>query len=177
MDQQVAYLRSSGLVAIGSIALAAGFTLSTPSSVRAQAAYGSYIGAGAAFGVSDQNPINEDRNTSAFFGVRYKFLKAPISLRAQVLVGGEGVAVVPTVSYDFPINWQADVYVGAGASIVRGDKTPIGNKGSFVIQPGIDYALPNSNLMLFGNAIISFDGYRSNNGTAASIQAGAGLRF
>lgn len=166
------------IFAFGSGVLAAGFTLMTPSFAQAQAAYGSYLGAGVSFGVSNQNDVlNEDSNNSGFFAVRYKFLRAPISLRTQVLVGGNGVAVVPTVSYDFPLNWQTDAYIAAGASIVRGDKTPIGNKGSFVIQPGIDYALPNTSLSLFTNAIIAFDGYRSNNGTAASIQAGAGLRF
>lgn len=177
MKERVAYLWGKKIFAFGSLAFAAGFTLITPSLANAQAAYGSYLGAGPAFGVTGQDPINEDRNTSAFFAVRYKFLRAPISLRSQVLVGGDGIAVVPTVSYDIPINWQADAYIGAGASIVRGDRTPIGNKGSFVIQPGIDYALPNTNLSLFTNAIISFDGYRSNNGTAVSIQGGAGLRF
>jgi hypothetical protein len=84
---------------------------------------------------------------------------------------------VPTVSYDIPLNWQTDLYLGAGASIISGDKTPVGNRTGFVLQPGIDYALPNSNFSLFGNAIISFGAYESNNGTAASIQAGAGLRF
>ncbi|MDX2228303.1 MAG: hypothetical protein NW220_01605 [Leptolyngbyaceae cyanobacterium bins.349] len=177
MKERKAHFWGSEIFAFGSVALAAGFTLLTPALANAQAAYGSYLGVGAAFGVSNQNAINEDSNTSGFFAVRYKFLRAPVSLRTQVLIGGNGVAVVPTVSYDFPLSWQADAYIAAGASIVRGDKTPIGNKGSFVIQPGIDYALPNTSLSLFTNAIIAFDGYRSNNGTAASIQAGAGLRF
>ncbi|MDX2239129.1 MAG: hypothetical protein NW224_00420 [Leptolyngbyaceae cyanobacterium bins.302] len=178
MKEHQSYSWGREIFAFGSVALAAGFTLITPFDANAQAAYGSYLGAGFAFGVSNQRDVlNEDRNSSGFFAVRYKFLRAPVSLRTQVLIGGNGVAVVPTVSYDFPLNWQTDAYIGAGASIVRGDKTPIGNKGSFVIQPGIDYALPNTSLSLFTNAIISFDGYRSNNGTAASIQAGAGLRF
>ncbi|MBM0743862.1 hypothetical protein JOY44_19935 [Phormidium sp. CLA17] len=164
--------------AIGGVILAAGFFVSTQSPVQAQAAYGSYIGAGAAFGVTNGGGgPSEDYNTSGSFAVRYKFLRAPISLRTQVLVGGNGVAVVPTVSYDIPINWQGDAYIAAGASIVRGDNTPIGNKNSFVIQPGVDYSLPNTSLMLYTNAIVAFDGYKSSNGTAVSIQAGAGLRF
>jgi len=177
MKKRIAYLSKGGLSAIGSLALVAGLVLSSSTAATAQAAYGSYLGAGPAFGVTNGDGLNEDSNTSGFFAVRYKFLKAPISLRTQVLVGGDGIAVVPTVSYDIPINWQADAYIGAGASIVRGDKTPIGNKGSFVIQPGIDYALPNTSMSLFTNAIISFDGYESDNGTAVSIQGGAGLRF
>lgn len=178
LNMQVVTRWKHQLTAIGGIALAAGLFVSTQSPVQAQAAYGSYIGAGVAFGVTNGGGgPNETANTSGFLAVRYKFLRAPVSLRTQVLVGGNGVAVVPTVSYDIPINWQADAYIGAGASIVRGDKTPIGNKNSFVIQPGIDYSLPNTNLMLYTNAIIAFDGYKSNNGTAVSIQAGAGLRF
>jgi hypothetical protein len=165
----------SGLV--GGLAIAAGLSLCHASSAQAQAAYGSYIGASPAFGVTSGEGPNEGANSSGSFAVRYKFLQAPVSIRTQVLVGGRGVAIVPTVSYDIPISWQADAYIGAGASVIRGDKTPVGNKGSFVIQPGIDYALPNSNLMLYGNAIISFGAYESTRGVAASIQAGAGLRF
>lgn len=177
MKKQAHHDWGSEIIALSCISLAAGCTLLTPAIAQAQAAYGSYIGAGVSFGVTNQDVINEDRTTSGFFSVRYKFLRAPVSLRSQVLIGGDGIAVVPSVSYDFPINWQTDAYIAAGASIVQGDKTPIGNKGSFIIQPGIDYALPNTSMSLFTNAIISFDGYRSNNGTAASIQAGAGLRF
>ncbi len=166
------------LAAIGGMALAAGLFVSTQSPVQAQAAYGSYIGAGASFGVTNGGGgSNETANTSGNIAVRYKFLRAPVSLRTQVLVGGNGATVVPTVSYDIPINWQGDAYIGAGASIVRGDRTPIGNKSSFVIQPGIDYSLPNTSLVLYTNAIIAFDGYKSSNSTAVSIQAGAGLRF
>ena len=179
MSKQKAFLWGSRVFALSSVAVAAGLALSSPSPANAQAAYGSYIGAGPAFGVTNGGGVNEDSNTSGLIAVRYKFLRAPVSLRTQVLVGGDGIAVVPTVSYDIPISWQADAYIGAGASIVTGEgnKTPIGNKGSFVIQPGLDYALPNTSLSLFTNAIISFDGYESNNGTAVSIQAGAGLRF
>jgi hypothetical protein len=178
LNMQVVTRWKHQLTAIGGMALAAGLFISTQSPVQAQAAYGSYIGAGVSFGVTNGGGgPNETANASGHFAVRYKFLRAPVSLRTQVLVGGNGVAVVPTISYDIPINWQGDAYIGAGASIVRGDKTPIGNKGSFVIQPGVDYSLPNTSMMLYTNAIVAFDGYKSNNGTAVSIQAGAGLRF
>jgi hypothetical protein len=85
--------------------------------------------------------------------------------------------VVPTLSYDYPLDWQTDLYIGAGASVVRGGNTPIGNQSSFVLQPGIDYAMPFSRWVLYGNAIISFDGYENNGGAGFSIQGGAGLRF
>jgi hypothetical protein len=37
--------------------------------------------------------------------------------------------------------------------------------------------VPNSNTVLFGNAIIAFDAYRNGGGTALSVQGGVGLRF
>jgi opacity protein-like surface antigen len=109
--------------------------------------------------------------------VRYKFLEAPISLRVQGLIGA-GTAVVPTVSYDFPLNWQTDAYVGAGLSFASGDSpSPVGDQTSFAIQPGVDFMIPNSNTVLFGNAIVAFDAYRQGSGTAFSLQGGVGLQF
>ncbi len=138
----------------------------------AQAAYGSYIGIGPGIGITNDGSGNR---VSGVIAGRYKFLRAPISLRAQAFIGN-GTAIVPTISYDYPLNWQTDVYLGAGASIPLGGNTAVGNRTSFAIQPGIDYALPNSNLVIFGNAVIAFDGYR-NGGAAATLQGGVGFRF
>lgn len=172
----VVHLRHWGLAALGSVAVAAGFIVTTPTAVKAQAAYGSYVGIGPSFGLTSGDP-GEDSDISGVIAARYKFLKLPISLRTQVLIG-DNVAVVPTVSYDIPINWRTDAYIGAGVSIVPGDEaTPVGNKTSFAIQPGVDYVLPNSNFVVFGNAIIAFDAYRNGGNTAVSVQGGVGLRF
>ncbi|WP_432808160.1 hypothetical protein [Pantanalinema sp. GBBB05] len=176
-DRQVARLVGMGLATLSSTIAATTLLVATPSSANAQAAYGSYIGLGGSFGLT---PGKNDHNQFAGdLAVRYKFLKAPVSLRTQVLVG-ESTAVVPTVSYDIPINWQADAYVGIGASIVtnHNKNTPVGNRTTFVVQPGVDYALPNSNWVVFGNAIIAFDAYDDvDNRTAVSLQGGLGLRF
>lgn len=144
----------------------------------AQPAYGSYIGVGAGFGLTDGNTLTgEGKTTSGLVAVRYKFLEMPISLRGQVLIGNS-TAVVPTVSYDLPLNFDTDVYLGIGAALANtGGNTPVGNKNSFVLQPGIDYTVPNSNLVVFGNATFAFDAYRSNGGTATSLQTGVGFRF
>ncbi|HEY9752000.1 MAG TPA: hypothetical protein V6C46_03550 [Coleofasciculaceae cyanobacterium] len=146
-----------------------GLFAAQPLPVLAQAAYGSYIGGGVGIGLS-----GEFAGNVAF---RYKFLRAPISIRTQALIGST-FAIVPTVSYDFPLGWQADAYIGLGASIpLSGDnKTPVGNRTAFAIQPGIDYAIPNSPIVVFGNTIIAIDGYK-NGGTAASFQFGAGFRY
>jgi hypothetical protein len=107
---------------------------------------------------------------------RYKLLEVPVSFRAQAFIGSN-VALVPTVSYDYPINWQTDAYIGAGVVLAGGDTpSPVGNKIGFALQPGIDYVVPNSNTVIFGNAIIAFDAVRDG-GTAFSLQGGVGLRF
>jgi hypothetical protein len=163
-------------IALGSLITATSYTLNIKP-VAAQAAYGSYIGIGPTFGLTNDDR-GEGQQVGGVIAVRYKFLTVPISLRTQSLIGA-GTAIVPTVSYDFPLGWQTDLYIGAGVSFASGEgiPSPLGDKTSFAIQPGIDYMIPSSNMALFGNAIIAFDAYRYNGGTAFSIQSGVGLRF
>ncbi|NBD32707.1 MAG: outer membrane beta-barrel protein [Cyanobacteria bacterium] len=150
--------------------------LLTTESAAAQAAYGSYIGVGV--GYSPTEDTNDEGNQlGGVVSVRYKFLEKPLSLRVQGLIGA-GTAVVPTVSYDFPLNWQTDAYVGAGLSFASGESpSPVGDQTSFAIQPGVDFMIPDSNTVLFGNAIVAFDAYRQGSGTAFSLQGGVGLQF
>ncbi len=137
---------------------------------QAQVAYGSYVGVGPTFGLSN------DAQVGGMIAFRYKLLKQPISFRAQALIG-KSTAFVPTVSYDYPINWQTDAYLGAGLVLAGGHTpSPVGNRVGFALQPGIDYIVPNSNTVIFGNAIIGFDTYR-NDGSAFALQGGVGLRF
>lgn len=166
--------RLAGIVASGSIVAAIAAISTEP--VSAQAAYGSYIGVGPTVGlVNDEN--GDGQQIGAVIAARYKFLEIPISLRTQAFIG-EGTAIVPTISYDIPVNWQTDAYVGAGVAFGSGDTpSPVGDKTSFAIQPGIDYVIPNSNAVLFGNAIIAFDAYRDGGGAAFSLQGGVGLKF
>lgn len=161
----------------GGIALI-GAMLFTPSAASAQAAYGSYIGIGGSIGVTDGDTGGNDVNGGGVIAVRYRFLEAPISLRGQLLVS-EATAFVPTISYDVPLSWQTDAYIGVGAAIQDSNtnSSPVGNQTAFVIQPGIDHVFPDSNLVVFGNAIIAFDAYKNSNDTAAAIQAGVGVNF
>lgn len=164
----------AGLMALAGLSIASG---AIAPGAQAQAAYGSYVGAGVSFGTASPDSGSE---TSGLIAVRYRLLELPISLRAQAMLLGSATAIVPTVSYDIPLNWQTDAYVGAGVAFQDGDEdsaSPIGNQTAFVIQPGVDYSLPNSNLVVFGNAIIAFDAYRETGGAAASFQGGVGLRF
>ena len=158
--------------------LLTGFTGTIHQSMaQAQAAYGSYVGAGASVGISsDWN--GEGQQLSAVLAARYKFLKLPISLRTQAFIGSGSTAIVPTISYDVPLTWQLDAYVGAGYSFATGNNpSPVGDQNTLVIQPGLDYALPNGNTVLFTNAVFAFDAYEGKNEKAVALQGGLGLRF
>ncbi|MEB3229821.1 MAG: hypothetical protein VKJ64_02340 [Leptolyngbyaceae bacterium] len=162
--------------------LSAAICLSPVSPAIAQAAYGSYVGLGASLGLTDGDEItSEGQDEAIALAARYHFLRLPLSVRAQALVFTDTNALVPTVSYDFPLNWNTDLYVGAGLAIQDADdgddSSPIGNKTAFVLQPGVDYMVPNSRLVVFGNAIIAFDAYREGDNTAAALQGGVGVRF
>lgn len=162
-------------MALGGFATAAGLTFTTESA-SAQAAYGSYVGVGPTVGILEDSR-GEGQQIGGVLAVRYKLLEIPVSLRAQALIGS-GTAIVPTISYDIPLNWQTDAYLGAGVAFASGTlPSPVGDKTSFALQPGIDYVVPNSNTVLFGNAIIAFDAYRNRGGAALSVQGGVGLRF
>ncbi|NJR65357.1 MAG: hypothetical protein HC772_08650 [Leptolyngbyaceae cyanobacterium CRU_2_3] len=176
--------QNSQLMRLGAIALSSlafgGFLLSAATPVAAQAAYGSYIGVGGSVNVANDSS-NGGNPAGGVVAIRYRLLEVPISLRAQALIS-DRTAIVPTVSYDVPLNWQTDAYIGAGVAFQGGsssntNSSPLGDQTSFVLQPGIDYSFPSSNLVLFGNAIIAFDAYKNSGGTAASVQGGLGLRF
>jgi hypothetical protein len=168
------------LMAGSAIALTAGLLLGNAEPASAQAAYGSYVGIGGSIGLSDGSGANEDSSSGGVVAVRYRLPEdvAPFSLRAQVLIS-EATAFVPTVSYDVPLSWFTDVYLGAGVAIqdAETDTSPVGNQTSFVLQPGIDHRIPRSRMVVFGNAVIAFDAYRDSGDAAASLQGGVGLRF
>ena len=65
--------------------------------VQAQVAYGSYVGLAPTVGLTGGTQLG------GVLAFRYKLLKTPISFRAQALIG-KGTAIVPTVSYDLPLN-------------------------------------------------------------------------
>jgi len=146
---------------------------------NAQAAYGSYVGIGAAFGLTEEAETGRGSGLDMVITGRYRFLRMPVSLRATAFLF-DNFTLVPTVSYDYPLTWNTDIYLGAGVSFPIGDDdepSPIGNNTVFVLQPGIDYMFPSSRLSAFGSAIIAFGGYREGGNTAVSIQAGMGYQF
>jgi len=169
--------RTLSCVGLLSLATIAGATLTAARPVTAQPAYGSYVGVGPGFGLTDGGP-GETTGVSAVVAVRYKFLELPISLRSQIFLFSGSTAVVPTVSYDIPLNWQTDVYLGAGASLTGGDSpSPVGNRSAFALQGGVDYAVPNSNFVIYGNAVYALNAFKNSDASAFALQGGMGIRF
>ncbi|MEL6130484.1 MAG: hypothetical protein AAFR24_15635 [Cyanobacteria bacterium J06627_3] len=163
-----------GLTAVTAAAL---MTLLDVKPAQAQAAYGSYIGGGGSLGLTEDDRGDGDGLGLVISG-RYKFLALPISVRAQAFLLNGDLALVPTVSYDFPVSFQTDLYLGAGVSLPTGnDASPVGDQTAFVLQPGVDFAVPGSNLVVFGNAIFAFDAFDDGGGTATAVQAGVGWNF
>jgi hypothetical protein len=163
---------------LATVAAVAGIALA-PEAAEAQVAYGSYVGVGAGVGLTNDAATGQGSGVQGVISGRYRLLQYPVSLRAQGFIFGGEFAFVPTISYDVPLSWNTDVYVGAGASFVGGGNNPsiVGDKTSFVLQPGIDYMFPNSNLVAFGNAIFAFDAYRQGGNMAISVQGGVGIQF
>ncbi|MEM8604284.1 MAG: hypothetical protein AAGF24_10665 [Cyanobacteria bacterium P01_H01_bin.121] len=172
MQRFLRWLSRVGVLAIGASALLAA------KPAEAQPAYGSYIGVG--IGVGQRNNDGDALDLAGLAAFRYKFLELPVSLRSQLLVDDGSIAFVPTVSYDIPLSWQLEPYIGVGASFAQ-EGSIVGDKTSFVIQPGIDYAIPNSRVVIFGNAMIAIDAYNDSGprdgDTAVSVQTGVGYRF
>lgn len=160
-------------------ATATGATIA-PESAEAQVAYGSYVGIGAGVGLTNDAATGQGSGVQGVLAGRYRLLRYPVSVRAQAFIFGGQFAFVPTVSYDVPLSWNTDVYVGAGAAFTGGgsnNPSVVGDKTSFVLQPGVDYLFPNSSLVAFGNAIFAFDAYSQGGNMAISVQGGVGIQF
>ena len=172
------FMQAAIATALGG-ALAGTSALVDAKPANAQAAYGSYVGIGAALGLTEEAETGRGSGLDMVITGRYRFLRMPISLRATAFIF-DNFTIVPTVSYDYPLSWNTDIYLGAGVSFPLGNDdspSPVGNQTAFVLQPGIDYMFPNSRLSLFGSAIIAFNGYRNRGNTAIALQGGLGYQF
>ncbi len=147
-------------VALGTLASSLAIALAAQTPANAQAAYGSYIGIGPAFG---------DGEVGVAINGRYNILEVPISIRGAAFLG-EGSAFIPTVSYDYPLNFNTEIYVGAGVAFAS-EGSVMGDGTAFVVQPGVDF-LTGNNLVFYGNAIVPFGG-----DTSTAVQGGIGYQF
>lgn len=173
--------RAAQLAAPPAMALAAlaAFSALKPAPASAQVAYGSYVGVGVAVPITSDAVSGQSGGIQGMVQGRYRFLTSPLSLRGQAYFFGSSFAFVPSVSYDIPLNWNLDTYVGVGVSFVGGGDEPtvLGDQTALVLQSGVDYVFPNSNLVAFGSGTFAINSYSQGGNSAVSISGGMGIQF
>lgn len=138
-----------------------------------------YLGGGISAGVTNGGSPRYDDDAQFGGNVQGRFAipNTPVSARGALLFGSD-IAIIPSISYDIPVNNNTNVYLGAGYSFVgdEGKSTPLGNKNAVVLSTGVESQI-NRNVVLYGDAKLGIDAYKDTSVPAASIQAGAAYRF
>ncbi|MBF2067268.1 MAG: outer membrane beta-barrel protein [Calothrix sp. C42_A2020_038] len=139
---------------------------------------GSYIGVGAAAGLTNGGRGNDDAKFGGTVQGRFAIPQAPVSVRGAVLFGGDATVIAPTLTYDLAIAENTNIYVGAGYSFVttEGKATQLGNRNAALLTLGAESAI-SKNFVLFGDLKWAIDAYRRSSNDALSLQAGVGYRF
>lgn len=140
---------------------------------------GSYVGAGASAGVTNGGRDND----AAVFGgnIQGRFAvpgNVPVSVRGAVLFTGNNSAVIPSLTYDLPINSTTNIYAGPGYSFVQNNdrSSQIGNKDSAVLTAGIESQVAKG-VVVYSDAKYGINAYQGSGAGSLSLQAGVGVQF
>ncbi|MDB9374400.1 hypothetical protein [Nodularia sphaerocarpa] len=138
----------------------------------------SYIGAGAAVGVTNGG---QDGDATTFGGNitgRVKLGNTPLSARGNVIWNDETTAIIPELSVDVPIANGTNAVFTGGYSFVEknGSRTPIGSKDSVVLGAGVESEVA-KNFLVYTNAKVGLRAYENGSGSAVSINGGIGYRL
>jgi len=140
---------------------------------------GAYVGGGVAAGVTNGG----QQGDAATFGGNIQgriapFANVPVSARAAILFGRETTAIMPLVTYDFPVAANTNLYVGGGYSFVEknGKPTPLGNRNAPVVTVGAETSVTRD-IVVYGDAKLGIKAYENSPASALSFQAGVGYRF
>jgi hypothetical protein len=138
----------------------------------------SYVGAGLSAGITNGGRSNDAANLGGNVQGRFAVPDAPVSVRGAVLFNGKNSVIIPSLSYDFPINQTTNLYAGAGYGFVQNDgkPSPLGNRNAAVLSAGIESEVFKG-VMVYSDAKYGINAYRDNKVGAVSLQAGVGLRF
>ncbi|NJN87566.1 MAG: porin family protein [Leptolyngbyaceae cyanobacterium SL_7_1] len=103
---------------------------------------------------------------------------APISVRATAIVGDDVRAVLPTLSYDFPVGNNANLYAGAGYVFITtpGTATPLGDRNGVVLTAGAETAI-GEDVVIYGDVRFRPDAQRQSETSQTRVQVGIGRRF
>jgi hypothetical protein len=172
-------LKSAVVFSALSVLAASPFVLAGSASAQpipARGMEGSYLGGGVSGGVN--GATTDEATVGGNVQVRLDTNRAPISLRAAALIGGDGAAVMPMVTYDAAIARNTNLYAGAGYSIVadQGKTSPLGDRNAVVLTAGLETAVQ-ENVALYGDVKVGLDAFENSNDPAVGVQLGAAYRF
>lgn len=139
---------------------------------------GSYVGAGASAGVTNGGRDNDAAVFGGNIQGRFAVPGAPVSVRGAVLFTGNNSAVIPTLTYDLPINNKTNLYGGAGYSFVQNHdrSSQIGNKDSAVLTAGVESQVAKG-VVVYSDAKYGINAYQGSGAGSLSLQAGVGVQF
>ncbi|MEA5466935.1 hypothetical protein [Leptothoe sp. PORK10 BA2] len=101
-----------------------------------------------------------------------------LSVRGSLYVQGESTAIVPSVTYDIPVQGSTNVYAGAGYALINpdGGATPLGDRNGLVLSAGAESGvLPG--IVVYGNAQIGVGTDSQTGNSPLRWQMGVGRRF
>lgn len=152
-----------------------------PASAETKGTDATYVGAGVSGGVTSGGQGNDGRTFGGNIQGRVAVPGIPVSARGSVLFTDKNSTVMPMLTYDVPVAKNTNLYVGGGYQFVQHESasagaTPLGNKNSAVATAGLETQV-GQNLVLYGDAKYGFKAYQNSPASAASFQAGAGIRF
>ena len=137
---------------------------------------GSYVGAGFSGGVTNGGRDNDAAVAGGNVQGRFAIPGAPVSVR--VLFTGDNSAVIPSLTYDLPLNSKTNVYGGAGYSFVQHNdrSSQIGNKDSAVLMVGVESQVAKG-VVVYSDAKYGINAYQGSGAGSLSVNAGVGLQF
>jgi hypothetical protein len=139
---------------------------------------GSYVGAGVGAGVTSGGQGNDGATVGGNIQGRFAVPNAPVSVRGSVLFNGNSSAVIPSLSYDIPLNSNTNVYAGAGYSFAQknGNTSQLGNQDAAVLQLGVESQVSRG-IVLYSDVKYGINAYQGSNRGAVSLQGGVGFNF
>ena len=168
----------STLSALSALVLVPAFLGAGSASAQPVRFDGSYVGAGISAGVTNGGRNNDAAVLGGNVQGRFAVPNAPVSVRGSVLFTGDNSAVIPSVTYDLPINSKTNLYVGPGYSFVQNNdrSSQIGNKDSAVLTAGVESQVAKG-VVVYSDAKYGINAYQGSGAGSLSLQAGVGVQF
>ncbi len=168
----------STLSALSALVLAPTFLSAGSASAEPVRFDGSYVGAGVTGGFTNGGRNNDAAVLGGNVQGRFAVPGAPVSVRGAVVFTGDNSAVIPSLTYDLPINSKTNAYFGPGYSFVQNNNrsSQVGNKDSAVLTAGIESQVAKG-VVVYSDLKYGINAYQGSGAGSLSGSAGVGLQF